>query len=452
MEQRKMTGRTKTVVRKEYLLVSLVVGLIIGATNVFLYSVLKHTIPGPILFALLVTLFALTIGMTVFAMARLGEGRGRSRNISDTFGDLLDGNGWLFMGMVAALVVLFLSGGLFEWLYEIEVREAAQPSSYIFVLDESSSMDALDKDPDSQRYTAVSNVMQAEDQKVPYAVYIFTESCIRIRDMEPYGGEVLQKSNVANMLADGTSIVNALNTVANDLSNGNIQGGDYPHIILLTDGESDAVEKAFLKDCRNKGISISGIMLGNADEGYLGRIVYATGGLLVAVNDAEELTAGFYELAVKANERDLLSIRRNISGDWLYVILRLVMLTVIGAMIAIIKLIALGDDWHVESLIASVVCAFVGAMIVEFVLRGGISTPLCQWFFWMLLAPMYWTLDYVSQGERDLQSEYLSNAKEDTVWGLADSFMNIFSGRGKKKTGAKSGKGRQGGGNKFDTF
>ena len=84
------------------------------------------------------------------------------------------------------LVILFAATLLLEFLYELGGGITTyKPTSYIFVIDDSSSM--VSNDPYNERVSAIKEIMERE--RIPYAVYKFSDDARLIRPMDSYHGD-----------------------------------------------------------------------------------------------------------------------------------------------------------------------------------------------------------------------------------------------------------------------
>lgn len=260
-----------------------------------LYSALSDTMARPVLIALLVLVIALLCCGVVWAVVAL----------TDTTDDeflFLDSRGRIAAGLAVCAVVLFLGTMLLEWIYDHDKAISNGSSSYIFILDESGSMEG--NDPELLRYDAVESAVQALPTDASYAVYMFSDSCISIRDMLPASaGTVSRPASADETMGGMTEISNALQVVFQDLQSGKLQGCVNPQVILMTDGYATDMGwlrgNAILTDYKKAGIPVSTVGLGNVDKSLLEKISSKTGGQFVLVDHADELALGFTNATVR---------------------------------------------------------------------------------------------------------------------------------------------------------
>ncbi len=364
------------------LIATAIAGLVSFLINQLLYSVLEDIVPKPILIAILVAILALICCGTICGVVMITD------SSEDEF-LFLDSRGKLFAGLAVCLVVLFLFTMLFEWIYDHEEMKSVSGSSYVFVLDESGSMTS--NDPTYQRYEAVKAVSRNLASDVPYAVYMFSNDCVQIRDMKPKSAGDVQRPADADQMMSQTYISRALTKVYDDLKSGKLGGGNHPHVILMTDGYASDMGFMEGKDILNKyrkaGIVVSTVGLGNVDQTLLKEIANKTGGQFVLVSDANELAKGFSNVTYFTGDRDLISPRNVTQNNGLYLFLRILFLTLIGAMVALMKAVACANgDSTLLIMVEGAVAGLVGAILMEIGLALGVPTFICRFVYWMGLA------------------------------------------------------------------
>lgn len=361
------------------LIATVIAGLAGFVLTQILYNALVDTMARPLLIAILVAVVALIVCVVISVMV----------TISDTTMDeflFLSGRVTISIALVVCLVVLMLFSALFEWIYDNETIKVASPTSYIFVLDESGSMES--NDPQLLRYEAVNTVVSTLDADVPYAVYLFSTDCVRIRDMAPdSAGDVVRPDDVQ---MGNTCINNALKVVHADLVNGEIDGGERPLVVLLTDGYASDMGWIFgkdvLKSYKESKITISPVGLGAVDEKLMTEIAEKTKGQFILVSDASQLAQGFTSATTMTADRDLISSRNVSQKNVLYLILRILFLTLIGAAVAFMRMGACADpDNSLLILCVGAGAALVTALIMEVGLAVGLPVFLPRLLYWLAL-------------------------------------------------------------------
>lgn len=390
------------------LIATLIAGIVGAFIDVMLYKAMLDTVSQPFLIALLVLIFAIIICVTISVVMAI------SGNGSDSF-FFLEGRVALSIALAVCLVLVFFLSMLLEWIYDTDRQVQVSDTSYVFILDESGSMDS--NDPSLERYSAVSTVMNTMPDTFPYAVYMFSNECVQIRPMaDASAGPLVRPADADETMMGSTYILNALEVVYEDIKNGSLNAGNHPHVILLTDGcASDMTiftDTSILRQMNRANIRVSTVGLGIVDEYLMEKIAKKTGGTFLTVSDASQLASGFTSVATVHSQRDLLSVRNMVSSDFLYLLLRILFLTLIGGAISCMKAIACGDD-IMRVLLVGLVGAFVGALIVEIGLLLGIPEAVVQFIYWMLLSVTVRSLPKrtyrYSSGSMQMQSPFVSH-------------------------------------------
>ena len=271
--------------------------------------------------------FALFCGCMFGTMHMLCKARGDYKGWADR--NLLDVVSQNYKKAAIALIAVVLASGVFEFLYELEVKQTGSvtgtnASSYVFIIDDSSSMRG--NDPSKARVQAVRDIM--DGSKIPYAVYSFSTlgSAKLVKPMGKYSD-----SDVLDFPSDGsqTYIVDALKSVVADVENGTLNVGNNPQFLILSDGDSfDDYENSVVEKCNDLNITVNSISY-TLYSSLLKRISDNTGGTYSDVYDAALLKDNM-QSALKTGLRT----DRNLLGDWtgdlLHAIMRVVMLSLLG--------------------------------------------------------------------------------------------------------------------------
>lgn len=266
----------------------------------------------------------------------------------------------------AALIALgiFVASMLFQWVYTASIRwKVSDRSSYIFLIDDSGSM----WDQKLLREKAVRTVMSTCDPDFPYAVYSFADSCVLQQDIQP-------AKDAVNLTLDlkswgGTEAVDAIRTVVKDVSDGRLQAGGGPRIILVTDGEfSELGLHSVLSAAVSNNISICTIGMPGSNPEVLRRIADLTNGVNVTIENLDQLPDAIQTVAIGDSTyvRTLLSCRQTGAMDWIFSILRIVFLLILGALFIWIKALLLrSDDMEANMLVPNLAAVLIGALCVE---------------------------------------------------------------------------------------
>lgn len=274
----------------------------------------------------------------------------------------------------ACIILLFLSGMLFEFLYELggEKTQTAADNKYVFLIDNSGSMEG--NDPSQERVAAVRRILEDQPKDAQYAVYSFGENVGCVRRMGPVSEG---SGGLETEPAGGTPIVAMLQYLKQEFENGILIEPEATRVILLTDGYATdnglfggRINRT-LKYFNKNHITISTVGLGDADERLLKKIADRTGGISIMVSDVDQLKGAMQSAIVREdNSRNLLSYRENVSMTWLYVLMRILFVAILGLIVMVIKLAVVNN---VESQGIILAVSVVGSLLAGIVLEAGIN-------------------------------------------------------------------------------
>lgn len=366
---------------KMTLLASVAGGLLSFLACIRLFSVLNTSVPTVVLIPLFFgILFAITFGLVALS-ARLTGASEYSFNFFKAFA----------LGMA---VVMAVGAGL-EALYEFEPPVIMiKPTSFVFVIDDSGSMSG--NDPDGRRFSAITEIMEEEAGETPYMVYCFSNDTELVREMKPLSEDDEEVCGSSN---GGTSIRGALKQVLSDYEDGVWKGGKNPRVLLLTDGYATdmgwwifdlGASKDFentLHKLHNNNITVSTVGLGNTDAAMMSNIASSTGGTFINIDSATDLAAAMKTAVFSQGKRTLLSARQLPRRDWLYALMRVLFLLLIGMLLGGSMALAY-DQWDSVSTIlkTSLLEAAVGGLLMEVGLKMGIPQQMLWLVLWLLLS------------------------------------------------------------------
>ncbi|MBQ9922773.1 MAG: VWA domain-containing protein, partial [Clostridia bacterium] len=271
--------------------------------------------------------------------------------------------------IIAGMCLCMLLGMGLEFIYELGFQtKIKETEGYIFVVDDSGSMST--SDPAQKRFNAIESLLSEQEADFPYMIYMFDDSASLVQQMTTVGNGIPALSGDDS---GGTAIRGALLRVIEDYRNGMWSGEKLPKVILLTDGyptdigvfqRVDQVIRAYNKE----GIPISTIGFDAADNTLLTNIAEATGGVFVDSVDADKLEEAMKTAAVKTADdtRTLLSQRVNGGLGWISGVLRVVFVTILGALMTLLFMVCYGRTEEDEFImVCGVVKAFLAALILE---------------------------------------------------------------------------------------
>lgn len=299
-------------------------------------------------------------------------------------------NPWMMM--CCFVIVIMVLSALFQFLYSLNTNQtSAEPTSYVFLIDNSSSMD--DNDKDGMRYRAIKQILGKKDSDFEYMVYGFSNDCKEICPMTKVAEGV---SSISAQNQGCTNLRLAMETVISDHKNQSWSGGLRPMVVLLTDGYATDLFgfrdlKRTIHQYNRQGLAVSAIGLGDADNELLDRIAQSTGGVFIDVAKASELVTAMNYVATNRADRDLVSYRFTPQLNWLYAILRIVFLWILGSAFGLFVAILFGVSSSTELIVvSSLIKSLVGALIMEIgTVQFGFSASWMWFWLWMFIATIF---------------------------------------------------------------
>ena len=304
--------------------------------------------------------------------------------------------GHMAVYFICSLIGIFVLVMGLEFIYECNPNiKSIEPTSYIFVIDESGSMSG--NDPGGLRYEAIPEIMKAAEEGFPYMVYTFSDDTQIIRDMAPLDAEY---EPIPVNSDGGTAICGTILRILQDYKNGVWDGGSNPKVVFLTDGSATDLGNGFLwfrgnmpefnaalEDYYDLGINISTVGLGSVDREIMTKMAETTGGVFVNVQNASDLASAMKTAASSYSDRNLLSIRYMKRWDTLYGFLRILFLTIIGTVIGSLMLLAYMEDSSIPIIIvSSIICSLIGSVLFEIGLKIGVYQSLLWIVLWSLFS------------------------------------------------------------------
>lgn len=297
---------------------------------------------------------------------------------------------------ICSLIGIFVLAMGLEFIYECNPNiKSIEPTSYIFVIDESGSMSG--NDPGGLRYEAIPEIMKAAEEGFPYMVYTFSDDTQIIRDMAPLDAEY---EPIPVNSDGGTAICGTILRILQDYKNGVWDGGSNPKVVFLTDGSATDLSNVFLwfrgnmpefnaalEEYYNLSINISTVGLGSVDREIMTKMAETTGGVFVNIQNASDLASAMKTAASSYSDRNLLSIRYMKRWDTLYGFLRILFLTIIGTVIGSLMLLAYMEDSSIPIIIvSSTICSLIGSVLFEIGLKKGVYQSLLWIVLWALFS------------------------------------------------------------------
>lgn len=359
----------------------LALSITIGALAWFLclavYNALCNTLPRPLLIGLMFGILALAVSAGVFTASLL----------SSTFMEnIVTGSEAGTVIALIALGVVMIAGlaALFQWIYGLHFSlELAEPTSYIFVIDDSGSME--NNDPQQLRFDAINKVLENKNADFPYMVYAFADNVTLLRDMQPASSGM---AHLRGASAGGTAIKGVLERVIADHRNKVWDGGNAPKVVLLTDGFATDLDwypsiNGTLEQYFKSGISISTVGLGKVDTILLEQIAKKTGGIFIDIKDAAMLAEAMSHAVAQYAADDLLTTRYSGRLGALFGFLRILFVSTLGVCISLVVAVSYGQtDCASLIVLVAVIKSVLGALLLE------LCTSLLRFpdrIFWFIL-------------------------------------------------------------------
>lgn len=373
----------KRKVDKVFLIVSVVVGIVLGIVEDALYKnkIIEFNSRIPCI-TLYLFVFALILGIIILF-------KGLRNSTFVNFGKVMT------LTLIATIAFVGCSA-LFEFLYELggdkPKQNQATELQYVFLIDDSGSMSG--NDPDDKRYDAVEEIVKNLTPTNKFAVYNFADVTNCLTAMGTTNSSVYKFNDFVPTVGGGTYMINAIQDVIEEVcGNNNV----HTKIIALTDGApSDAIFGKYSKmvrKCIEQGASVSSVGFGNPDENFLKELANSTGGVYVFSNNIASLTTDL-ETIVNAQtlplgkNRDLLGYRLDSTYDsFLYGFLRVLFLILLGLLWTVIKMLLVGEKKFTQSsAIVSIILCSLAAILCEVLLLVGVDHTIVRILFCALWA------------------------------------------------------------------
>lgn len=327
----------------------LLITIIIGGASWFIgaivYNFLGDIIPRPVLIGLLfgglcliLSIFAYFYGNHIFNNPQKKR--------------------WITGICTGIFVILtFTVAALFQWVYESSIEnQVVEPTSYVFLIDESSSM--KDSDSEQQRYGAIQKILKNMSENTSFMVYGFSDEISLKTKLRKYS-EGVPEVSIKN--EGSKNIENALDKVLKEVKNKKIL-----KVILLTDGK--VTNKAAISNIKNKikeynkkGIGINIVGLGEIKQNAL----RTTRGFVGNIS-SNSLSEDIKNLDKEYVGGDLLSTRYTMSFNILFALLRIIFVAILGILIGLSVAIAYGFNKSIPLIIVtSIIKSIIGALILE---------------------------------------------------------------------------------------
>ncbi|WP_294578410.1 vWA domain-containing protein [uncultured Thomasclavelia sp.] len=406
--------KTSSKTNKSFDFITLLVSLIGGIAGYFIsgyvYQVINDSWWSPLAIGIRLLIFFLVVFGFVLGYSLIKGNLQQSRNSI--------GKNITFLIITAVLV--FILAAFFEFIYEMDFFKkpivTSDASAYIFVIDNSSSMD--NNDPDNLRYAAINDIMADKSADFLCAVYSFNEQVICQRDFAP---KSLSSGNLEPLNSGQTYIKKALQEILNEYQNNRFSAAKPGlKVLFLSDGNGSDISgiddiSSILDEYLNNNIAISTVGLGNDDETLMQEIAYRTGGIYVSIDDASQLSTAMTSAIEQSSNpyaRTLFTYRNVPSLDILYALMRIIFTVALGLLISVSMIFATGKDNDYSLLIiGSIITSVIAGILLELGINLFKLDPSLMTLIYMLLVAsifVYMISINISTGHHNL---YTSNHK-----------------------------------------
>ncbi|WP_064745712.1 vWA domain-containing protein [Paenibacillus sp. UNC451MF] len=286
------------------------------------------------------------------------------------------GDGWKML-VPGTLVLLFVAGALFQFIYGFSLEKKDTPKDYVILLDMSESM--KETDPDKQSIQAAQSFIQRMDSRERAALFTFNEGTklnFPLTKVADAGVKAQLSSKLAAVDAPSgqTDIGNALNTVMDYLH----KEGDPSRrvaVILISDGYNEVNYSKVLAPYIQERVRVHTVgIVATEVKGneILTRIANETGGTFQNVQRVDRISLAFEQIYDSAQHRHLLNERvGESSADSYYAILRMILIMLLGTLLGLSLGIVFDNRYLAKSfMIGGTVAGLLAGVILENGLHG----------------------------------------------------------------------------------
>lgn len=392
------TGKRKTTseLDKATLVISVIVGGVGCLAASLVYRLIWGVLWSPLAVGISFIVFAFVFIAVMCIVSMVND------NLGYHVSKYHDG-GKIALALVVVILLAFILGILFEWLYEIDFFGKPQgyqePTSYVFLIDNSGSMKT--SDPNGLRYQAIQKIIEAKDADFPYAVYSFNNGIKEERTLVPVsaGNNEFEPVN-----SGGTQMRSALKSLYRDYEKGlKSQLGDAPKFLLLSDGYATDIGlfssiNGILRNYAKTPITISTVGLGDADDALMQQIADDTGGVYLSVDHVDQLEQSMQQAMEENGDNKYartLYTYRNVPGlDLLYGIMRILFTAVLSVLLSASMLFATGKGEDDQLILrSSAVTGILAGAVLELGINFLYLPPLLvRYLYYILTALTFITL------------------------------------------------------------
>lgn len=410
-----------------FVILSIIIGGIFGFFAEILYNAFFFEFSRVACITIYLALFVFVMGVIILFKSLIAGS-------FDRFGKVI-------LLTLAATVAFVGCSALFEFIYElgdgIPDSEPVSANQYAFLIDDSDSMTWPEGDPSNQRYTSVQNIINNMEPTRDFAVYSFDSD---VRCVTPFGTADSATYKIGEpYYGGGTDLDKAIRKTLDDIAVGN---GKTTNIVSLTDAAVD-VDESTIQSCISKKVSVSFVVFGTQDTGDAQDIATRTGGTFQFADNVANLDQNLntvmesYDNGPKI-DRDLLGNRRDAThSSFLYALMRIVFLSLLGGLWTIIKLLLIGEKKFMKkSAVVSVVLCVFASVFCELFITLGLAPGILESFVRIIFCAL-WACTLIPKdlyNPIDLRNTKLISGGTDIGTNTPKSFEEVGKGGGASKS------------------
>lgn len=341
-----------------------VMGFILGEVLISLY---KYSMPHSVLMGLYFGILALCIGsMCLIAEMinpRLNGFSWKNNYLKTSFKFLIP----------CTLILLFIFGALFQFLYEIGTSKIKKINDVVIVIDTSDSMRKTD--PNNDRFSAALDLLDSMNDENRVAFYRFDDASEQIAPMTKVTDEM--KKDVAKKLKahenpkGNTNMGDALNKAYDEIKREEKPDRNAMVILLSDGGDTYNLDSHFnenIKPYKNTGIPIYTVGMSSGNNfNMLKKISRESSGNYYNVKEVKDLK-GVFNKIYKDRQQRLLMDKRNgaYESSTFYIILRIMLIMLLGCLIAVaVSLVFDNKNLLKGFLVGGIISGIAAGLIIE---------------------------------------------------------------------------------------
>lgn len=341
-----------------------VMGFILGEVLISLY---KYSMPHSVLMGLYFGILALCIGSMCLVAEminpRLNGFSWKNNYLKTSFKFLIP----------CTLILLFIFGALFQFLYEIGTSKIKKINDVVIVIDTSDSMRKTD--PNNDRFSAALDLLDSMNDENRVAFYRFDDASEQIAPMTKVTDEM--KKDVAKKLKahenpkGNTNMGDALNKAYDEIKREEKPDRNAMVILLSDGGDTYNLDGHFnetIKPYKNTGIPIYTVGMSSGNNfNMLKKISRESSGNYYNVKEVKDLK-GVFNKIYKDRQQRLLMDKRNgaYESSTFYIILRIMLITLLGCLIAVaVSLVFDNKNLLKGFLVGGIISGIAAGLIIE---------------------------------------------------------------------------------------